>query len=237
MCWSWCLDSAGMWNGDGNFEQNIESRWRNENFVVDFNGILNFWFVPKLQKSVRTWPFPSTVFLSPSPFSSSPSIHRNQTRWLRNISSKNTKPTSLPSRFLLKCFSFFNDYHSLDIHQRSEYVFNLDQGEQLIMTSKWEPISGHSCCIQLIERNVNFSFSLRLDIQLWIHFWFLAYNFIIIRRLNEDRRLGRGAFNHIQNFIVILCRISMYMSKRTGYAFVFHSRKMWMIEEEVLIDT
>lgn len=113
--------------------------------------------------------------------------------------------TSNSPLLLLKCFSFFNDNHLkifiaarsrsemcwITIAQRNQpYNVSTIEAQQLIMTPKWEPISGHSC-IQLIERNVNFfllflscslSLSSTLDNQHREFTFILAYNFIIQRR-------------------------------------------------------
>lgn len=111
-------------------------------------------------------------------------VHEN---WESNIElqqQQKTKTSNSPL-LLLKCFSFFNDNHLkifiaarsrsemcwITIAQRNQpYNVSMIEAQQLIMTPKWEPISGHSC-IQLIERNVNF-FLLFLSCSLsLIHSW------------------------------------------------------------------
>lgn len=106
---------------------------------------------------------------------------------------------------------------------------------QLIMTPKWEPISGHSC-IQLIERNVNFSLlfpmpSARLTFN--FEFTFLITSFhSLARSWNEDRRLWRKRsiiFKILLWFCVVYrytCRIERSFSW-SNYAFVCWPFRVW----------
>lgn len=85
--------------------------------------------------------------------------------------------------------------------------------QQLIVPSKWEPISGHSC-IQLIERNVNFYLFFCFSSCLSWHSTLKVTLPATWSRLEDRLTL---AFNHIQNFIVILCRLQIQAESKSFY--------------------